>query len=51
MVNVDTAHLKKMDFDPISGIIEVMQKLEYVDSKIAPSLKKERDLIMVQKFK
>ena len=50
MVTVDSSSLKP-SVDPISGVIEIMNKLDFICNNSSPSLKKEKDLIMIEKFK
>jgi hypothetical protein len=40
-----------MAFDPIAGVIEVMNKLDFISNQVPPSLKKNKDLIAVERFK
>jgi len=50
LVTIDSSLIKPSP-DPISGIIEIMNKLDFICSNSPPNLKKEKDLIMIEKFK
>jgi len=50
LVTVDSSALKP-SIDPIAGVIEIINKLDFICLNIQPSLKKELDLIMIENFK
>ena len=50
LVTVDSQSLKP-SVDPIQQVFEIINKIDFICTNSAPSLKKEKELIMIEKFK